>query len=366
MSSEEENLSELPLYGDILQHILGRLPLIHLLPALHVSRSWSHAVRSSLLHLNPSKPWLLLHHSHSHSPLPRPATAYDPSSLHWLRLQRPACPATGTLRSSGNMLYAISPSKISFSVDPLHLTWHHLDGPLVWRADPIVALVGRSVVVAGGACDFEDDPMAVETYDLDAGTWSSCDSMPSVLRDCPASTCLSVASVGDNMYVMEKATGALHVYDALKMTWEGPVDLGIAGEGRWWAIGGMRGGLVVAAGGLVSGKGVRVWEVEVGTWRVGEMGEIPGEMAGKFGEGGRSMGVCCSDRGWAYVYGGGEGGEVAWCELGGKGKEGGWKWGWVEEGDDEVRTEAVLTCGDVGLEELDLAMMMPGVEVHLL
>ncbi|KAF2292771.1 hypothetical protein GH714_028089 [Hevea brasiliensis] len=103
----------------------------------------------------------------------------------------------------------LSPSKFSFSFDPLHLTWHNVDSPLVWRTDPIVAVVGHRVIVAGGACDFEDDPLAVEMYDLKTRTWDTCESLPAHFKDSAASTWLSMQSqitkfinvMGDFVYI---------------------------------------------------------------------------------------------------------------------------------------------------------------------
>ncbi|KAM1376689.1 hypothetical protein PS1_038677 [Malus domestica] len=48
------------------------------------------------------------------------------------------------------------PSKFIFSTDPLHHTWHHVDAPLIWRTDMIIALVGHSIVFTGGTCDYEN------------------------------------------------------------------------------------------------------------------------------------------------------------------------------------------------------------------
>ncbi|KAJ1442211.1 F-box-like domain superfamily [Sesbania bispinosa] len=49
---------EAPIHGDILEAIFSHVPLIHLVPARHVSKAWKHAVLSSLCHVNPVKPWL--------------------------------------------------------------------------------------------------------------------------------------------------------------------------------------------------------------------------------------------------------------------------------------------------------------------
>ncbi|KAL6192644.1 hypothetical protein ACLB2K_033730 [Fragaria x ananassa] len=191
---------EAPLYGDVLESILSKLHLIHLLPAYHVSKSWHRAVSSTLRFANRVKPWLVVHTQTTRFPYVVSSRAYDPASHVWLdvdhrSLHHSPVKSISTLRSShSTLLYMLSPSKFAFSLDALHFEWSHANTPpLVWRTDPIVAVVGHRVVVAGGACDYEDDPLAVEMYDVKAGTWDTCDSMPAIFKDSAASTWLSVA-----------------------------------------------------------------------------------------------------------------------------------------------------------------------------
>ncbi|KAL6991437.1 hypothetical protein U1Q18_009549 [Sarracenia purpurea var. burkii] len=217
---------ESPIYGDILEAILSHVPLVDLVPASHVSAAWNWAVLSSLRHSNALKPWLVVHSQDCRPPYAIAAHGYDPRSHVWFRVEQPPIRNVSVLRSShSNLLYMLSPSKFSLSLDPLHLTWHNAEAPLVWRADPIVAAVGRRVVVAGGTCDFEDDPLAVEIYDVESRTWSSCDSMPAVLKDSSASTWLSIASDDQKMFVTEKHSGATHTFNPETKTWCGPYDM---------------------------------------------------------------------------------------------------------------------------------------------
>ncbi|KAJ6431137.1 hypothetical protein OIU84_018602 [Salix udensis] len=132
------------------------------------------------------------------------------------------------LRSShSTLLYMLSPSTFSFSDDPLHLTWHHIKAPHIWRTDPIVAMVGTRVIIAGGTCYFEEDPLAVEMYDLETCTWEVCEPMPSILRESAASTWLSIAvsSNKNRMYVVEKSTGVAYSFDPSIKKWQGPYNL---------------------------------------------------------------------------------------------------------------------------------------------
>ncbi|GMN41575.1 hypothetical protein TIFTF001_010802 [Ficus carica] len=119
----------------------------------------------------------------------------------------------------------LSPEKFAFSSDLLRLTWHLVDTPLIWRTEPIVAEVSDSIVVAGRACDFEDDSLSVEVYDRRKGSWSLCQSLPAMLKDSAASKWLSVAVHGGEMYVTEKSSGVTYSFDPNSKAWRGPYDL---------------------------------------------------------------------------------------------------------------------------------------------
>ncbi|KAI6686583.1 hypothetical protein NL676_032496 [Syzygium grande] len=355
-----------PLFGDILELTLAHVPLADLVSASRVSRSWERAVSSSLRHLNPAKPWLLVHSQGARPPYAVSARAFDPRTGVWLDvcLPQPAKHAS-TLRSSShsNLLFMLSPSRLSFSSDPLHLTWRHAAPPLVWRADPIVALVGHRLVVAGGAFDFDDDPLAVETYDLRTEVWGACGSvMPALLKDRSASAGLSVAADEDRMYVTEKLSGVTHSYDPEADAWHGPHDLSPHGDVYCCLVGCCSGRLIMVGllGSEENVKGVRAWEVERGTWRAREIGEMPPEMVRKM-QGERfcasSMSVCCAGD-FAYLSRDSDPGTAVWCEVAG---DGGCRWGRAESpaascGRGQQPERVVFTCANVGMTELNRAL----------
>ncbi|GAB2297393.1 hypothetical protein Dimus_031499 [Dionaea muscipula] len=274
----------LAIHGDVLEVMLSHVPLIDLVPACLVSRSWNDAVSSSLDHLNPLKPWLLIH-TQSLISTSSSTHAYDPRSRTWLRIHHPQSPiphAVSQLRSSNSdFLYAISPTKLSYSTDPLHLTWRQVDPPSTWRVDPLVAPVGSHIVVAGGGSEYEDDPLAVEVYDTVTGLWATCQSMPVTLKDSAAPTWLSVAANDQKMFVTEKASGDTYCFSPETKVWEGPYDLRPDPRVFFSTIGSHGSDLILAGliGNAQDVRGLRLWRVRcdaaVGSCEL--IGEVPSE-----------------------------------------------------------------------------------------
>lgn len=278
---EEE---EAPIHGDILETLLSHVHLIDLAPACHVSRTWNRAVSSSLRHLKPIKPWLLVHTQSTRSPYTTTTHAYDPRSKVWMQVEQPSINYVSVLRSShSTFLYMLSPFKLAFSVDPLHLTWHQADAPFAWRPDPIVALVGHKVVVAGGTCEFGDDPLAVETYDLRTGTWDKCNPMPAILKESAASSWLSVATDEHKMYMTEKSSGVTHAFDPRTKSWQGPFELRPSKSVFSSVIAFVNDRLVLVGliGDAENVKGVKLWEVKGDLSELKEIGEMPKELVRK-------------------------------------------------------------------------------------
>ncbi|KAK7307230.1 hypothetical protein VNO77_40105 [Canavalia gladiata] len=281
--------AEAPIHGDILEAIFSHVPLIHLVPVCHVSKAWKCAMSSSLAHVRPIKPWLMVLTQSTRSSHVTTVHAYDPRSDVWVEIKHyPSIdhmPHASPVRSShSTLLYTLSPAEFTFSTDALHLDWHHAPSPRVWRTDPIVARVGQRVVVAGGACEFEDDPLAVEMYDAESRAWFTCQSMPALLKGSTASTWLSVAVAGDMMHVTEKHSGLTYSFDPTTGTWKGPFDLRPDPSVYYCVTGTLRKRLMVA--GVVAeaenAKGVKLWAVrgELGSG-MEEVGEMPKEMVRK-------------------------------------------------------------------------------------
>lgn len=368
--------------GDVLESILCYVPLIHLLPPCHVSKSWNHAVFSSLRHFNKPKPWLIVHSQTSRRPPYAAATttalAYDPRSDIWLRIinnQKPP-PALeyvdSPLRSSSNstLLYMLSPSKFSFSIDTLHLTWHHVDPPRVWRTDPIVAAVGhRHIIVAGGACDFEDDPLSLEIYDLETREWDRCDesSMPVALKDSAAATWLSIAANTKKLYAMEKVSGITYSFDPSSKVWSGPFDLHHRDDQNiYFSVIGIflddRLIMVGLLGNSENLRDVKVWELKGESFEFcKEIGVMPEELVEKLKGENTSLGSIkmCSAADVLYIYNPEEPEEMVVCEInGGEGVVS--RWGILKNAAvndwSRVAERMVVTCADVGLGDLGKAV----------
>lgn len=290
VATKREPKQEAPIHGDVLETIFSFVPLIELVPSCHVSKSWNKTVFSSLAHVRQIKPWLIVLPQTSRASRVTTAYAYDPRSHAWLQITKhqplidkiPEIPAVRSSHST--LLYTLSPSEFAFSLDALHLEWHKAPSPRVWRTDPIVARVGNHVVVAGGACDFEDDPLAVEMYDMETRGWITCQSMPMILKTSSASSWLSVAVVGETMLVTEKNSGVTYLFNTVTMNWEGPYNLRPDESVFYTVTGTLSEKLTVA--GLVGEAGnvreVKLWAVkkEIGSG-MEEIGSMPKEMVEK-------------------------------------------------------------------------------------
>ncbi|XVE92386.1 hypothetical protein REPUB_Repub01dG0092800 [Reevesia pubescens] len=364
-SKEEGQEEAADIVGDVLESILCHVPLIHLLPASHVSKSWNHAVFSSLRHFKKPKPWLVVYAQRSRPPYATTALAYDPRSNLWLRItQNQPIDYVSALRSSNNtLLYMLSLSKFSFSFDPLHLTWHHVDPPLVWRTDPIVAMVGRHVIVAGGTCDFEDDPLSVEIYDIDTRRWDTCECMPAILKDSAASTWLSVAANPKKLYTMEQVSGITYSFDPSSRIWCGPFVLRHDQNIYFSAIGIFGDNLIMVGllGNFLNVKDVKIWEMKGESFEIcKEIGVMPKELVEKLkGERSSLSSIKMSLMGdFLYIYNPEELEELVVCEINGEGQFSRWRslknaavsdWSRVAE-------RMVFTCADVGLSDLGKAV----------
>ncbi|CAJ1931428.1 unnamed protein product [Sphenostylis stenocarpa] len=351
--------AEAPIHGDILEAILSHVPLIHLVPVCHVSNSWKRAVSSSLAHLRPIKPWLIVLNQNPRASHVTTMHAYDPRSHVWLDIKDRTRSHASPVRSShSTLLYTLTPAEFTFSLDALHLHWYQAPSPRVLRTDPAVALVGSRVVVAGGACEFEDDPLAVEMYDAESRVWERCPSMPELLKNSTASSWLSVAVTGEVMHVTEKHSGVTYSFDTVMKKWKGPFDLR-PDESVFHCITGILGERLMVAG--VVGefgnvRGVKLWEVRggLGSGMV-EVGEMPKEMIRKVMDGSELGSVEVTWIGnFAYVRNTSVAEELVVCEvLNGVGCE----WRSVKNAAVNHGTRMVVCGGNLCMEDLQRAAM---------
>ncbi|GMH26103.1 hypothetical protein Nepgr_027946 [Nepenthes gracilis] len=361
-NQKEEEEEEVPIHGDLLEVVLSHLPLVDLAPACYVSRSWNDAVFSSLANLSEVKPWLLVHTQGIMSSRGRTVHAYDPRSSAWVKIDSPAMKFKADLRSSSsNFLYALSSRKLSFSLDPLHVSWRQVDAPRVWRVDPIVAVVGSRIIVAGGGSEYEDDPLAVEVYDMESGGWVTCQSMPVILKNIAAPTWLSVAANEKTMFVTEKSSGVTYTFSPDTKTWEGLFDLR-ADSGVFFSTAGFAGDDMILAG-LIGHfqdvQGASLWKVNLETMGCELIGEMPSEFVEKLkGENSNLSSISIlSAKDFVYVYNSSDPEELVFCEFSG---HGGCRWGavrnilWTDAR--RVTETMVFSCGRVEIADLQGAM----------
>ncbi|PIA61849.1 hypothetical protein AQUCO_00200089v1 [Aquilegia coerulea] len=280
---KNEETNDIHISGDILEAIISRVPLIDLLPAYIVSQDWRCAVRSSLKNASCRKPWLIAHIQNLRSFSLVARCVFDPESGVWSEVpcanEQPfiCVPIRST---DSNLLYMLTPLKFSFSLDPLKAKWHHVQGPKISRLDPIVAVIGSHIVIAGGSNDFEDDPLAVEVYDNKFQQWELCQSMPNFYKDSASTTWLSIAVSNEKMFLLEKSSGTLCTFDPNIKSWGDIFDLKPNDSIFLSLIGFSNNRLLLIGliGNTENVESLKIWEVNCDTFVCKEVGEMPSKM----------------------------------------------------------------------------------------
>ncbi|MCL7034347.1 hypothetical protein MKW94_030574 [Papaver nudicaule] len=337
---------ETPLHGDLIEKIVSYIPTIHLVPSFYVSKSWQRAVVSCLGNPSRAKPWLIIYVQSRRNLSVTTAFAYDPSSNVWIHITGPSTMIyTSPLRSSrSDILYMLTASKFSFSPDPLHIMWHDVVGPRVWRTDPIVAIVGSCIVVAGGTYDFEDDPLTVEIYNTEHPGWFTCEPIPIILKDSATATWLSVAVSEHKMYLLEKNSGIFCSFNTNTKRWSETSVIGFAGH---------RLILVGLMGDSENAESLRIWEVNCDSFYCEEIGKITLEMLDMLKNVNSTLlaiDISVAEN-FLYIYNPSEPREIFFCDL----NEGVCQWGNVQCSflDDRVLMDRfVFKCSKVSLDDL--------------
>lgn len=358
---EEEEEETTPIYGDVLEAVLSFVPLTDLVPVCRVSKNWRRSVFTSLHNFNKPKPWLIVQTQSTRSYEAKTMHAYDPRSDVWIEIDKPETKYVSTLRSFGsNFVYVLSSSTLLFSDDPFNLNWRQIKGPTVCRSDPIVALCGGRVVVAGSCWQFEDELLAVEVYDPHSATWRTCQSIPEILKDADAAAWLSVAADDAEMIVTEKASGITYSFDPCAGEWRGPYDLRPDPQAYFSTIGFAGEDLIVA--GLIGSAGkperLRICKVNRETMACEPICDAPAAILKKLRgskEILRQIEVSPA-KGFFYMYNPWEPEEIVFCEF----VSGDCVWGstrnvaWTL--DVKIGGKVVFTCGRVEIADLQAAM----------
>ncbi|XP_043703626.1 F-box/kelch-repeat protein At1g23390-like [Telopea speciosissima] len=373
---KQQLLKEAPIYGDVLEAILTRLTLLDMVAASRVSMSWRGAVSTSLRISPRVKPWFIAYVLHHRNHSLTSACAFDPASRVWLRIDirdlhhftsdfNASASASPALRSSHSqhLLYKFSAGFFSFSFDALHLTWHQAEAPLVWRQDPIVARLGSRVIVAGGTCDFVDDPLAVEMYDTGSRRWEACEPMPILLKDSATSTWLSTAATDDRLYLLEKRSHVICSFDAETKTWGPTFNLILSTNAPvavFHSIIGFADDRLVLVGLMGEAddlKGLGFWEVDQVTYECRKIGEMPPAMVDRLRNANSRLStpIASIEGNFIYVYNPSNPEEIFFCEL----NEGKCQWGHAVNPMANIRSQMhrfVFTCSRVGMGDLQKAM----------
>nr|CAD1834835.1 unnamed protein product [Ananas comosus var. bracteatus] len=207
-----------PLYGDVLDAVVSRVPALDLVPASRVSRQWRRAVRSSVSSSSRLSPWLLLHPlkpRRSPSSSSSSSYAFDPHSRTWLH--GPLLPTHNNNNDNNNNYYfpglllpvvacggsrlcALSLSAVSVSADPFGAAaWRRFDAPRVWRQDPVVALAAPT--------------------STSSSCWQPCEPIPAAFDGSTSAHWLSAAASERRVYVVERRTGRASWLDPASRTW---------------------------------------------------------------------------------------------------------------------------------------------------
>lgn len=323
----EEN-GDRVLHSDVLDAVVSRVSALDLLPASCVSKQWRAAVLAAARR-SPRRaaPWLVLRVHGGRKPV---AHAFNPISRSWRSVELPPgspfagcggsavhvssfpCSAGGG-STGGAGIYALSSTRMALAADLFGTAWRELEPLRSWRTDPVVALVGRRLVVAGGASELlEDDPASVEVWEGCSAGWAASDPMPDVFRWSPA---ISAAASERRLYAVEKQPpfGASW-FDPEAKRWGPTRRLQIPDPTvRHVSVAFANGRLLLATAG---GGGrrldwrpqtVRLWEVDQETLEVKaeQVAEMPQEMvaalADESGRGMQSLGFLAAVR-FAYLY----------------------------------------------------------------
>ncbi|KAI3920940.1 hypothetical protein MKW98_027650 [Papaver atlanticum] len=358
---QEKAEEETPFRGDLLVDIISCLPTIHLVPSSYVSRSWEHAVISCLRDPSRAKPWLVVHMQNRRNLSLVMSRAYDPGSNVWIEFTGPSPTTyTSSLRSScsNNTLYMLTPSKFSFSTDPLHEKWHEFAAPRIWRTDPAVSIVGSYPVVAGGAYDFEKDPLAVEIYDMASPGWSMCQPLPVALRNSAAASWLSVDVQDHKMYLLDKQSGKLCWFDTNAKIWsEGSGTLTLHPDPSiYFSVFGFAGErliLVGLMGDSENAKSLGIWEVNCNGFDSKEIGKMPPVMFEKLKNVNpilSSIDISLAEN-FVYIYDSSNPRDIFFLDL----TAGACEWGSVRSSflnDRVLMNMFTFTCSKVGLSDL--------------
>lgn len=370
---DEKGPPSLP--GELADEILRRLSTADLAAALCVSPAWRRAVHAALRCCPRRKPWLFLHTQRRRSSGELAAAhAYDPHSCTWLRVPAASAPRPSLSAAVGavpcaDLLYELTPSRLTLRHGSLGGTWRRVGEPRAWRTDPVVAAVGEQLVIAGGAWE---DPCDVEVFRTDGrappgGGAAACEPLPEAFRASASATFLSAAAEGRKVHVIERSSGLFCSLDVETRKWGPTRELRPDPSVCVSAISSSGEGLLLLAGlqqdGDGGGASLKLWAVDGDTLACTAIGEMPKEMADRLGNAGdlslSSSFEFTAVGDFGYIYRPSDPTAIFSCEI----AAGGCNWTEVQAAPPAAAAENpmdryVFTCSRVGIEDL-LGVLRP-------
>ncbi|KAJ7294365.1 hypothetical protein O6H91_Y262700 [Diphasiastrum complanatum] len=279
-------------------HVLSHLPVLNLVRASLVSKHWRSIVASpSFIHLHSKgftpRPWFFLYGINFLVPAKSQAFAYDPYTRKWHCLPLKSFPEHDqtSLAVSSGFLYAITASthlQICHKHD-LFPEFLSLTPPMnCSRRNPIVNFVEDSisdsykVIVCGGVSVFEDEDLAVEIFDSDAGSWEVCAGLPGEFRGSSSAHWTTSVICKGRFFVHEMYSGSTAALDLHLKTWT-PVHvlrpLGV----RYSYLVSCAGNLLLAGTCSIQNRGTfALWKVDEVTLDCSEIGQMPEDLYSVF------------------------------------------------------------------------------------
>uniref|UniRef100_A0A0C9S542 TSA: Wollemia nobilis Ref_Wollemi_Transcript_13349_1581 transcribed RNA sequence n=1 Tax=Wollemia nobilis TaxID=56998 RepID=A0A0C9S542_9CONI len=279
---------------DITELVLARLPVTCIARSCMVCKHWYSLVTQPSFAARVrerKKPWFFLYGQNNINLKNNQAFGFDPEAHRWIRLPTSSLPASSagdSLSGAGGFLFVTAGDDCSrFCYAPvLTASWKETAPLRFSRRQPLVGvfkqetygfIVVGGVRFIGGLVDIEDR-LAVEIYDSRADEWELCAPLPAVFRSGNSSQWLTSALLGSKFYVFGIYSGYLSAFDLRDRRWDSFQTIRPP-QTLFSFLVACRDRLVLAGlRNMDDGPAFDLWEVELGTMGLREVGSMPREI----------------------------------------------------------------------------------------
>lgn len=289
-----EGLSE-----EVVELILGRLPLQSSMAAAAVCKRWKTLLSSSIfchqlasLHFG-HRPWFFLAGLNHFLANKNQAFGYNPESGTWKRFKAFQLPPydQASLTGTHGLLFALAGTgicKLGYTGGLMkNSSWKETPPLLFSRRSPIVAMIGsptssHRLVVAGGKSLL--DRLVVEIYDSRQNSWQLCAPLPPQFRSSNSSQWMCCTVFLDNFLAYETHSGFIASLDLDLRSWSRSALLKPPGTSYAFLVS-CRGSLILA--GLCRSRNkrcFRLWTVDFVSLDCSELCQMPDALFDLFDE----------------------------------------------------------------------------------